>query len=90
MRLTPTQWRLLEVLVSHPGKLLTYSTIIQQVWDDRHGDESRDALRAHLRQLRAKLGDDANEPRFIATEPGVGYRWLPTPAAGARAQTDAS
>jgi len=77
VRLTPTQWRLLEALVRHPGKLQTYSTIIQQVWDERHGDESRDALRVHLRQLRAKLGDDASDPRFIATEAGVGYRWIP-------------
>lgn len=78
VRLTPIQWKLLEVLVRHPGRILTYATIITEVWDDRHGDESRDSLRAHLRQLRAKLGDDANDPRYIATEPGVGYRWLPT------------
>lgn len=79
VRLTPTQWRLLEVLVAHPGELLTYRTIIAAVWDDRHGDETRDALRVHLRQLRTKLGDDASEPRYIATEAGLGCRWLPGP-----------
>ena len=73
--LTPTQWRLLEVLVTNPGKLLTYRDIITAVWDERHGDEARDSLRVHLRGLRKQLGDDARNPRFIITEPGVGCRW---------------
>jgi two-component system, OmpR family, KDP operon response regulator KdpE len=76
VRLTPLQWRLLETLVATPGKLLTYRTIISHVWDDKHGDEARDSLRVHLRALRQKLGDDASCPRFIVTEPGVGYRWV--------------
>jgi two-component system, OmpR family, KDP operon response regulator KdpE len=76
VRLTPLQWRLLETLVSNPGKLLTYRTIIAQMWDEKHGDEARDSLRVHLRALRRKLGDDASHPRYIATEPGVGYRWV--------------
>jgi two-component system KDP operon response regulator KdpE len=76
VRLTPTEWRLLEVLVTHPGKLLTHQTVIAAVWDDRHGDESRDALRVHLRQLRRKLRDDATCPRYIATDAGIGYRWV--------------
>ena len=75
IRLTPTQWRLLEVLVTHAGKLLTYRDIITAVWDERHGDEARDSLRVHLRGLRQRLGDDARDPRYIITEPGVGYRW---------------
>jgi two-component system, OmpR family, KDP operon response regulator KdpE len=76
VRLTPLQWRLLEALVSNPGKLLTYRTIIAQMWDEKHGDEARDSLRVHLRALRRKLGDDASQPRYIVTEPGVGYRWV--------------
>jgi two-component system, OmpR family, KDP operon response regulator KdpE len=76
VRLTPTQWKLLEVLVTHPGKLLTYRDIITAVWDERHGEEARDSLRVHLRGLRKQLGDDATAPRYIATEPGVGCRWL--------------
>ena len=76
VRLTPTQWRLLEVLATNPGKLLTYRDIITAVWDERHGEEARDSLRVHLRGLRKQLGDDATAPRFIATEPGVGCRWL--------------
>lgn len=75
VRLTPTQWRLLEVLVTNPGKLLTYRDIITSVWDERHGDEARDSLRVHLRGLRKQLGDDARNPRYIITEPGVGCRW---------------
>lgn len=75
VRLTPTEWRLLEALVTNPGKLLTYAFVIAAVWTDRHGDESRESLRAHLRSLRRKLGDDASAPRYILTEPGVGYRW---------------
>lgn len=79
VRLTPTEWRLLEVLVAHPGRVLAYGRIIAEVWSPQHGDEARSSLRAHLRTLRRKLGDDAAGPRFIATEPGVGYRWLPVP-----------
>ena len=76
VRLTPTQWRLLESLVSRPGRLLTYRQIISEVWSERHGDESRGCLRVHLRSLRAKLGDDAKDPRYVETEPGVGCRWV--------------
>lgn len=76
VRLTPTEWRLLEALAASPGRLLTYRQVITAVWDERHGDESRDSLRVHLRTLRHKLGDDANQPRYIATEPGAGYRLL--------------
>ena len=76
VRLTPIQWRLLEVLVTHQGRLLTYQQIISEVWSSQHGDEARDSLRAHLRTLRRKLDDDASDPRYIATELGVGYRWV--------------
>jgi len=75
-RLTPTEWRLLEELVTHPEQLLTHRWLLQRVWDSTHGDETRDALRAHLRSLRAKLGDSAHAPRFIRTESGAGYRWV--------------
>jgi two-component system, OmpR family, KDP operon response regulator KdpE len=76
VRLTPIQWRLLEILVAHPGKLLTYRQIIAAVWSDQHGDEARDSLRVHLRSLRSKIADDASAPRYIATEAGVGCRWI--------------
>jgi two-component system, OmpR family, KDP operon response regulator KdpE len=76
VRLTPIQWRLLETLVAHPGKVLTYRQIIASVWSEQHGNESRDALRVHLRSLRGKISDDASAPRYIATEAGVGCRWV--------------
>jgi len=78
VRLTPTEWRLLEALLAHPGRLLTYTQVIAAVWSPSHGDEARDSLRAHLRSLRRKLGDDAGAPRYIETEPGAGYRWIGT------------
>lgn len=80
-RLTPTEWRLLEELVTHPEQLLTHRWLLQNVWDSSHGDETREALRAHVRSLRAKIGDDAHAPRFIRTESGAGYRWVARPAA---------
>ncbi len=79
VRLTPTEWRLLVALSAHPGRLLTHRQVIERVWGASHGDESRDSLRAHLRSLRRKLGDDVRSPRFIETETGAGYRWLVHP-----------
>lgn len=76
VRLTPTEWRLLGALVAAPDRLLTYRQVITAVWDEKHGEEARASLRVHLRTLRQKLGDSASDPRFIATEPGVGYRWI--------------
>jgi two-component system KDP operon response regulator KdpE len=78
VHLTPTEYRLLEALVAHPGKLLTQRWLLQTVWGGGYGDESN-YLRVYIRQLRQKLGDRADAPRFILTEPGVGYRWLPDP-----------
>lgn len=74
--LTPIEWRLLEVLVSRPGEVLPSEWLVSKVWDDRYGDETVTSLRSHLRSLRAKLGDDARNPRLIATVHAVGYRWI--------------
>ena len=73
---TPTQYRLLKALVTNPGKLLTHQWLLQKVWGPAYGTES-EYLRAFVRQLRQKLGDDPATPRFIVTEPGLGYRWKP-------------
>jgi two-component system, OmpR family, KDP operon response regulator KdpE len=78
IHLTPTQHRLLEVMVTNPGKLLTHRWLLQRVWGPAYQTES-EYLRTFVRQLRQKLGDDPAAPRFIVTEPGVGYRWGPEP-----------
>ncbi len=83
VRLTPTEWQLLEAMVTHPGKLLTHRWLLARVWGSGHGDESRQALRTHIRSLRAKIRDDASTPRYLRTESGAGYRWLTEPASGA-------
>jgi two-component system, OmpR family, KDP operon response regulator KdpE len=78
LHLTKTEWGLIEAMTTNPGKLLTHRWLLQKVWGPEYGDESN-YLRAYVGQLRQKLGDDAMSPRFIATEPGVGYRWLLEP-----------
>ncbi|HSV37849.1 MAG TPA: response regulator transcription factor [Nocardioidaceae bacterium] len=75
-RLTRTEWLLLEALVRNPGKLLTHRRVAADVWGDGYGDEMRQTLRGHVKSLRAKLGDNANEPAYIRTESGAGYRWI--------------
>jgi len=76
LSLTPIEWKLLELLVAHGSDVVRYSDIIESVWGNNHGDEIRGSLRVHVRQLRAKLGDDAIEPRFIRTEQHIGYGWV--------------
>jgi two-component system, OmpR family, KDP operon response regulator KdpE len=76
VHLTPNEYGLLEAMVTNPGKLLTHQWLLRQVWGRGYGDESH-YLHVYVRQLRQKLGDDAAMPRFIITEPGVGYRWSP-------------
>ena len=78
IHLTPIEYRLLESMSSNPGKLLTHSWLLQKVWGPGYGSESN-YLRLYVRQLRQKLGDEPSQPRWITTEPGVGYRWLPEP-----------
>jgi two-component system KDP operon response regulator KdpE len=75
VHLTPIEYRLLEALVTNPGKLLTHAWLLQRVWGRGYGTESH-YLRVYVRALRRKLGDAAAAPRLILTEPGVGYRWI--------------
>jgi two-component system KDP operon response regulator KdpE len=76
VRLTPTEWHLLEVLVRHPGQLVTQRKLLQEVWGPAYGTETN-YLRVYLSQLRRKLESDPTHPRHIITEPGVGYRFEP-------------
>ena len=75
VHLTPTEWGLLEALVSNPGKLLTHQWLLRRVWGQGYGKETT-YLRTYIRALRRKLGDDASAPALIVTEPAVGYRWV--------------
>jgi two-component system, OmpR family, KDP operon response regulator KdpE len=75
LRLTPTEYLLLEALVTNPGKLLTHQWLLRKVWGQGYGTETT-YLRTYVRALRKKLGDDAQAPQLIVTEPGVGYRWI--------------
>lgn len=76
VRLTPTEWHLLEVLVRHPGRLLTQRQLLQEVWGPSYGSEAN-YLRVYVSQLRRKLEPDPARPRHIVTDPGVGYRFQP-------------
>lgn len=78
IHLTPTEYRLLEAMATNPGKLLTHTWLLQKVWGPGYSTESN-YLRLFVRQLRQKLRDTPSSPRWITTEPGLGYRWLPEP-----------
>lgn len=71
--LTPTEYDILRVLVSHAGKVLTHSQILKQVWGTTNLDQPH-VLRVNISNLRRKLEHDPSRPQHITTEPGVGYR----------------
>jgi len=76
IRLTPTEWHLLEVLVRNPGRLVSQRQLLQEVWGPRYESETN-YLRVYIAQLRAKLEPDPARPRYLITEPGMGYRFQP-------------
>ena len=73
VRLTPTEWKLLEILVQNPGKLVSQRQLLQEVWGPQYQNETN-YLRQYMAQLRHKLEDDPSHPRHLLTEPGMGYR----------------
>ena len=73
LRLTPTEWHLLEILGRNPGKLVSQRHLLQQVWGPKYETETN-YLRQYMAQLRRKLEDDPAHPRHLLTEPGMGYR----------------
>jgi two-component system, OmpR family, KDP operon response regulator KdpE len=76
LRLTPTEWRILEILFRRPGQLVGSAQLLTGVWGP--GFERRtNYLRFHMARLRRKLEDNATRPRHLLTEPGMGYRYLP-------------
>jgi two-component system KDP operon response regulator KdpE len=74
VRLTPTEWGLLEMLVRTPGRLVSQQDLLHEVWGPAYGRETN-YLRVYVGGLRKKLEDDPSEPRHLITEPGMGYRF---------------
>ena len=76
IRLTPTEWQIVETLVRHPGRLITQRQLLQSVWGPQYEKETN-YLRVYLAQIRRKLEPDPAKPRYFVTEPGMGYRFEP-------------
>ncbi|MDG4857384.1 response regulator [Streptomyces sp. T-3] len=76
IRLTPTEWHLLEILICNPGRLITQKHLLQEVWGTSYGNRTN-YLRVYMAQLRRKLEADPSHPRYLITEPGMGYRFEP-------------
>ncbi len=76
VHLTPTEWRLLEVLTHKPGRLVRHAELLREVWGPTHHNETN-YLRVYLAQLRRKLETEPSRPRHLMTEPGIGYRFNP-------------
>lgn len=73
VHLTPIEFDLLRVLARHPGRLVTHRQLLQQVWGPMHVEETH-YLRVHVAHIRAKIEPDPSRPRYVITDPGVGYR----------------
>jgi two-component system KDP operon response regulator KdpE len=76
IRLTPTEFKLLALLVKYAGKVLTHQHVLKEVWGPTHANDVQ-YLRVYAGQLRQKIEADPAQPRFVLTEPGVGYRLRP-------------
>lgn len=76
VRLTPTEWAILEVLLRNPQRLVTRQTLLTQVWGPQYTSDTG-YLRLYLAQLRKKLEPTPSRPRYLITEPGMGYRFTP-------------
>lgn len=74
VRLSPTEFAVLAQLVTHAGKVLTHRMLLQSIWGAEYGGEA-EYLRVYINRLRQKLETDPANPRFLLTEPGVGYRF---------------
>ncbi|SEF14825.1 response regulator [Streptomyces sp. Ag109_O5-10] len=74
VRLTPTEWHLLEILVTNPGRLVTQKHLLREVWGVTRSNKTN-YLRVYMAQLRRKLEADPSNPRYLITEPGMGYRF---------------
>jgi two-component system KDP operon response regulator KdpE len=75
VHLTPNEYKLLQVLIKHPGKVVTQRQLLNEVWGPNHIDQAQ-YLRVYIAQLRRKLESDPARPKHLQTEPGVGYRLI--------------
>ena len=73
VHLTPTEYKLLTLLIRHAGKVLTHRQLLKEVWGTNYAEQSH-YVRVYMAQLRQKLEEDPSRPRLLVTEPGVGYR----------------
>ena len=87
VRLTPTEWHLPEVLLRNPGKLLSQRFLLAEVWGPGYEDAAGN-LRLYMTQLRRKLEPDPARPRWLLTEPGMGYRYQPAGGPGSPHHTE--
>ncbi len=83
VRLSPTEFSLLGLLVSNVGKVLTHRVLLQSIWGPEYGGEA-EYLRVYINRLRQKLEPDPANPRYLLTEPGVGYRFFAPETRGTR------
>lgn len=81
VRLTPTEWQIVEHLVRHEGRLVTYGNLLEHVWGPNAANDTN-LLRVHIGHIRRKLEPDPRSPRYFHTEPGMGYRFVTEDAAG--------
>jgi two-component system, OmpR family, KDP operon response regulator KdpE len=81
VKMTPTEYSLLRLLVRNAGKVVTHRQILKEVWGPSYGDQTH-YLRVYIAHLRDKIETNPSQPELLITEPGVGYRLLPQPADG--------
>jgi two-component system KDP operon response regulator KdpE len=76
LKLTPTEYDLLKILAANAGKVVTQRQLLQQVWGGHHHESDSHYLRVYIGHLRKKLEEEPTRPKYIVTEPGIGYRFL--------------
>lgn len=76
VRMTPTEWNILDILLRNPDKLITQQQLLTEVWGPAYAKEAN-YLRVYMAQLRRKLETEPGNPRHLITEPGMGYRFVP-------------
>ncbi|MEO7125945.1 MAG: response regulator transcription factor [Nakamurella sp.] len=78
VRLTPTEWQVIGLLIRNPGKLVTRQTLLTEIWGSEHVSDTG-YLRLYIAQLRKKIEPEPSRPRYVITEAGMGYRFQPDP-----------